>query len=111
MISSQRDEQRLFGKGALLGDDVVDEGLHLGLGGRSNFDVDVQRTGQRSVGAVLNGLGGRLDTALAAVNRQRLEIIGVLLEVRETEVAKAAGVALDAGDGVVVVLRRAVLVL
>ena len=57
--------------------------------------VDEQRPRQRRVLAGLGGLGRRLDAAVAVVDRQRLERVGVLLVVG---VAEVAGRTLGAGD-------------
>ena len=51
-----------------------------------------------------DGVGGRLDAAVAAVDLDRLELVLVLLVVREPEVAERALVAADALDDHVVVL-------
>ena len=100
----QRDEQRLLGEVGGVVEVVLDERLDLRLFQRAALHVDEERAAERRVGAVLHRLGARRDAASAAVDLDALELVSVLLEVGEAEVAEAALVARDALDGDVVVL-------
>jgi hypothetical protein len=74
------------------------------LGQRRRLGVHEQRARERLVGAVLDGILGRLDAAAARVDAHQVQLVLVALEVGEAEVAEPAGVAGDALDELVVVL-------
>src|SRR5262245_43317636 len=71
-------------------------------------DVDEERARERRVRAVQHRVGTRRDAAVAAVDLESLQLVLVLLEVCEPEVAHAALVAGDALHEYVVIGRRRV---
>ena len=108
LLVGQRDELRRLRDLGLVVDQVADERLDLGALERLLLRVDEERPRERLVGSVLRVLDARRDAAVAAVDLDRLQRVLVLLVVGEAEVAEAALLAGDAGDGVVVVLARGV---
>ena len=82
--------------------------LHLGPLERVLLHVDEERARERLVGAVLRGLDvGATQPSPPSIST-RLQLVLVLLEVGEAEVAEATLLAGDAGDDRVVVLARGV---
>src|SRR5688572_10850850 len=104
LLVVEGDVLRSFGDVGVVREVVLEERLDLWLLSRSLGRVDEQRSRERGVAAVLSRLRARGDAALATVDLERLEGVLVLLEVREAEVAEAAGAAGNALDDDVVVL-------
>src|SRR5262245_58426236 len=88
LLLRQRDDLGGLRDLLLVGDHELHEGLDLRARHRLLARVHEQRTGERLVGAVLDGLGGGLHAAVAGVHADQVELVLRTLVVGEPEVAE-----------------------